>query len=134
MHVATGHQIQQTSALPASATRADSGARPDDTMMLEAKEREGQGGGDIEAELMKMGLCVDDQDQAGLTDQQTVELAESGDRTGSNGGTASASGINSPQEEFCLQGDATKARRCHKACKQCDACHRKKKCINPKLR
>ena len=110
--------------------------------MLEAKEREGQGGGDIEAELMSMGLCVDDEDQAGLTDQETVELAESGevevcflgDRNGLNGGTASASGINSPQEEFCLQGDATKARRCHKACKQCDACHQKKKCTNSKLR
>ena len=133
MHVAIRHQIQQPSALPVSATRADTGARADDTVMLEANEREGLEGGDIEAELMKMGLCVDDQDQAGLTDQQTVELAESGDRTGSNGGTASASGINSPQEEFCLQGDATKARRCHKACKQCDACHQKKKCTNPQV-
>ena len=84
MHVATGHQIQQTSALPASATRAETGARPDD---------------------------------AGL-----------------NGGTASALGVDSPQEEFCLQGDATKARRCVKACKQCDACHQKQKCTNPKLR
>ena len=80
MHVAI--RIQQTSALPASATRADTGVRPDDTVMLEAKEREGQGGGDIEAELMSMGLCVDDEDQAGLIDQQTVELGESGDMIG----------------------------------------------------
>ena len=50
--------------------------------MLEAKEREGQEGGDIEAELMRMGLCVDDEDQDGLTDQQTVELGESGDMIG----------------------------------------------------
>ena len=65
MHVAIRHQIQQPSALPVSATRADTGARADDTVMLEANEREGLEGGDIEAELMKMGLCVDDEDSVG---------------------------------------------------------------------